>query len=292
MSVISLKYGTSTAVIQQKGAQMLSFKGSDGREVIWQGDSVWEDSSPVLFPVCGSPKDMQVLVDDIAYPMPQHGFASKYDFEIVKYGEDFVDLALSANENTMKAYPFDFVFHVVYTLRENGFRADYIVENKGNQVMPFCVGAHPGFNVPMEEGALYNDYQFIFPYQEEGRNLLVTEDGLIDGAEIIPLENGSTLPLRHEYFDQKDSLVFADMKSRSVELVNKHSGKGIRVSYPKMEVLVIWSMPGTNSDYVCIEPWHGMPGQVTESGRFEDKPFVTLLAPGMSHQCGYDVELI
>ena len=113
MSVISLKYGTSTAVIQQKGAQMLSFKGSDGREVMWQGDSVWEDSSPVLFPVCGSPKDMRVIVDDIAYPMPQHGFASKYDFEIVKYGEDFVDLALSANENTMKAYPFDFVFHVI-----------------------------------------------------------------------------------------------------------------------------------------------------------------------------------
>ena len=35
-----------------------------------------------------------------------------------------------------------------------------------------------------------------------------------------------------------------------------------------------------------------VPGQVTESGRFEDKPFVTLLQPGHSWQGGYDVQLI
>lgn len=293
MATITLQSGATMAVIQQKGAQMISFKGNNGREVMWQRDpAVWDDTSPVLFPVCGMPLGQQVMIDGVSYPMAQHGFASHFDFEIVKRGEDFVDLALVSNDNCKAFYPFDFVLHVVYTLRENGFRTDFIVENKGDRVMPFCVGAHPGFNVPMEDGAAYTDYQLIFPYQEQGRNLLVTENGLIDGEEIIPLENGTTLALSHDYFDQKDSLVFAGMRSRSVELVHKQSGKGIRVSYPKMEVLVIWSMPGTNSDYVCIEPWHGMPGRVTESGKFEDKSFVTLLQPGMIHQCGYDVELI
>lgn len=293
MSSISLKCGASTAVIQQKGAQMISFKGNDGREVLWQGDPVvWEDTSPVLFPVCGTPKDGQVVVDNVSYPMPAHGFACRSEFSVARYGEDFVDLVLVSNNETKVHYPFDFAFHVVYTLRENGFRADYIVENKSTRIMPFCVGAHPGIQLPMEPNHSFTDYWLVFPYQEQGRNLLVTEDGLLDGEEIIPLENGKTLILDHEYFDKKDSLVFANMRSRSVDLVSRSSGNGIRVSYPKMEALVIWSMPNTNSDFVCIEPWHGLPGFVSESGRFEDKAFVTMLQPGMSHQCGYDVELI
>lgn len=293
MSSISLKCGASTAVIQRKGAQMISFKGNDGREVLWQGDPVvWEDISPVLFPVCGTPKDGQVIVDNVSYPMPAHGFACRSEFSVARYGEDFVDLVLVSNNETKVHYPFDFAFHVVYTLRENGFRADYIVENKSTRIMPFCVGAHPGIQVPMELNQSFNDYRLVFPYQEQGRNLLVTEDGLLDGEEIIPLENGKTLILDHVYFDKKDSLVFANMRSRSVDLVSRSSGNGIRVSYPKMEALVIWSMPNTNSDFVCIEPWHGLPGFVSESGRFEDKAFVTMLQPGMSHQCGYDVELI
>lgn len=293
MSTISLKCGASTAVIQRMGAQMVSFKGSDGREVMWQGDpAVWEDTSPVLFPVCGTPKDGQVIIEGVSYPMPAHGFACRCEFEVARYDEDFVDLVLASNDETRAHYPFDFAFHVVYTLRENGFRVDYIVENESTRVMPFCVGAHPGFQVPMASGESFTDYRLVFQNQEQGWNLLVTEDGLLDGDEIIPLENGTMLTLNHDYFDKKDSLVFADMTSRSVDLVSKISGKGIRVTYPKMEALVIWSMPNTNSDFVCIEPWHGLPGFVSESGRFEDKAFVTLLRPGMSHQCGYDVELI
>lgn len=293
MAMITLKCGESTALIDQMGAQMRSFRGNDGREVMWQGDpTVWEDTSPVLFPVCGTPKNGKVIIDGAAYPMPAHGFACQCMFDVVRQGDNFVDLVLMSDEKTNAYYPFDFAFHVVYTLRENGFSADFIVENRSAQVMPFCVGAHPGFNVPMENGSRFTDYRFVFPCQEQGRNLLVTQDGLLDGDEIIALENGTTLDLDHSYFDKKDSLVFADMMSRSVALLSKITGKGIRVTYPEMEALVIWSMPETNSDFVCIEPWHGLPGFVSESGRFEDKAFVTMLQPGIRHQCGYDVQLI
>ena len=293
MSNIHLKHGATTAVIQRKGAQMISFKGSDGREVIWQADpAVWASSAPVLFPVCGMPKDEKVIIDGVTYPMAKHGFTRNPEFDVVKVGDDFVELVLTPTDESRPQYPFEFAFHVIYTLRENGFRTDFIVENKSDRVMPFCVGGHPGFILPMEDGAVYTDYQLVFPQPEVGRNRLVPGGGLVDGEEIIDFENGTTLPLSHDLFDERDALVFADLKSRSVDLVNKNGGKGIHFSYPKMEVLAVWSMPKKNGDYVCLESWHGMPGQVTESGKFEDKPFVTLLQPGMSHQCGYDVELI
>ena len=292
MSYIHLKCGNTTAIIAQKGAQMVSFKGENGREVIWQADSnVWASHAPVLFPVCGKTKDEQVIIDGVTYPMTKHGFARNADFTIEKVGDDFVDLILTPTPESKPLYPFDFVFHVIYTLRKNGFRTDFIVENKSDRVMPFCVGGHPAFIVPMEDSAVYTDYQVVFPHRETGRSLLVP-GGLIDGEEIIPLENGTTLPLGHHWFDSRDTLVFAEANSRSVDLVHKVSGKGLRISYPKMEVLAIWSMPNKNADYVCLEPWHGTPGLVNESGKFEEKPYATLLQPGMSHQCGYEVDLI
>lgn len=292
MTHIQLKCGASTAVIDKKGAQMVSFKGNDGREVIWQADpNVWASHAPVLFPVCGRTKGEQVIIDGVTYPLGKHGFARNADFDVEKVGDDFVDLILKPTAETKALYPFDFVFHVVYTLRENGFRTDFIVENKSDKVMPFCVGGHPAFIVPMEDDAVYEDYRIVFPCKETGRSLLVPE-GLIDGEEIVPLENGTTLALNHDWFDTRDTLIFDNANSRSVDLVHKISGKGLRISYPKMEVLAVWSMPNKNADYVCLEPWHGTPGIVGESGKFEDKPYATLLAPGMCHQCGYDVELI
>lgn len=293
MNTIQLQCGQTTAVIRRKGAQMISFKGNDGREVMWQADpAVWPNYAPVLFPVCGMPKDEQVIIDGVTYPMAKHGFTRNPDFDVLKVGDDFVELVLTPTEESRPQYPFEFAFHVIYTLRENGFRADFVVENLDERVMPFCVGGHPGFIVPMEDGAAYTDYQLVFPMAEEGRNLLVPGGRLVDGEEIIPFENGTILPLNHALFDERDALVFAGLHSRSVDLVHRTSGHGLRFRYPKMEVLAVWSMPKKNADYVCLEPWHGMPGQVTESGKFEDKPFVTLLEPGRSHQCGYDVELI
>lgn len=292
MSNITLKSGNTTAVIATKGAEMISFKDDHGREVIWQADpSVWAGHAPILFPICGTLKDDKVSIDGEVYSITKHGFCRKAEFEVAKVGDDFVDLVYSSNDTTRQMYPFEFEFHVIYTIRENGFRTDFVVENKSERVMPFTVGGHPAFIVPMEEGAAFTDYQLVFPCQEEGRSMLVP-GGMIDGDEIIPLENGTTLPLRHDWFDERDTLVFTEMNSRSVDLVHKVSGKGLRISYPKMEVLAVWTNPIVHGDYVCLEPWHGTPAWVNESGRFKDKPFVTLLEPGRSHQCGYDVVLI
>ena len=42
MEMIELKYGKTTARVRTKGAQIVSFRGTDGREVIWQADpKVW-----------------------------------------------------------------------------------------------------------------------------------------------------------------------------------------------------------------------------------------------------------
>ena len=102
----------------------------------------------------------------------------------------------------------------------------------------------------------------------------------------------ANLPLRHELFDERDALLFTELKSRSVKLVHRDSGKGLNFEFPKMEVLAVWSKPHANADYVCLEPWHGIPECVGESGNMEDKPFVTLLAPEHCYKTWFTVTLI
>ena len=293
MDTISLRYQSTSALVQLRGAQMASFRGADGREVIWQADpAVWAQHAPVLFPVCGTAKDNRVIVDGVSYPMAKHGFTRNPDFTPGKRGADFCELVLSPTEESRPMYPFDFRFHVVYRLFENGYTTQFLVENLSDRPMPFCVGGHPGFVCPMEAGARFEDYQLVFDREESGRNLLAPGGGELNGEEILPLKDGRILPLRYELFDERDALIFDGYNSRAVELVHRETGHGLRFSYPKMEVLAVWTKPGAHAPYLCLEPWHGLPAAAGESGRFEDKAHATMLQPGESYTTWFTTELI
>ena len=294
MAEFKLAYGSTTATVRQKGAQITSFKGADGREVIWQADpEVWAQHAPVLFPVCGSVRDNKIKIGGTFYPMPKHGFTRNPEFERGHLGEDFVDLVLRDSPETREMYPFSFAFHVTYRLFEGGYTTTFLVENKSDRVMPMCVGGHPGFICPMEPGAAFEDYRLVFAKQESGQNTLAPNGYLADGTEqLTELIDGRVLPLSHALFDARDALIFAGLNSRSVELVHKDSGRGLRFDFPKMEVLAVWTMPRANADYICLEPWHGMPGRVQDSDNFEDKPYVTLLQPGRVYTTWFTATLI
>ncbi len=294
MEMITLKYGKTCAEIQTKGAQIASFRGADGKERIWQADpAVWAQHAPVLFPVCGSVRDGHITIQGEPCPMTKHGFTREPDFEIAHRGEDFVDLVLTASEQNRNTYPFDFAFHVTYRLFENGYTTTFLIENRSDRVMPCCVGGHPGYNVPMEEGAKFEDYRLIFEKEEEGINSLAPGGYLISGTEKLQeLQDGRILPLKHELFDERDALIFAGLNSRSVDLVHRDSGHGLRFDFPKMEVLAVWTMPKKNADYLCLEPWHGMPGREQDGDSFEEKPYVTLLDPGRVYTTWFTMKLI
>ena len=167
MEMITLEYNGTEAKVLTKGAEIVSFRGTDGRERIWQGDpAVWAKHAPVLFPVCCSIRDGRILIDEEPYPMTKHGFARDMDFTVAHTGEDFVDLVLTASDQTKNMYPFDFAFHVTYRLFENGYTTTFLIENRSGKVMPCCVGGHPAYIVPMEDGAKYEDYQVLFEKKE------------------------------------------------------------------------------------------------------------------------------
>jgi len=294
MKYITLKSGKATATVQSQGGELISFIDKDGNERLWHGDpAVWSGHAPVLFPVIGSLKDNQTFIAGKAYTLQKHGFAKRMEFKAGKQGDDFVEMVLEANEETLKEFPFDFVLHVTHTITENGFTTVYLVENRSEGMMPFCIGGHPGIKCPMEAGAAFEDYQLVFTERETGENALAPEGYLITGTEKLDcLKDGRVIPLSHKLFDDHDALILTDLKSRKVDLVHKTTGRGISFAFPKFPILGIWTMPNKQGNYVCLEPWQGMPGWENESGKMEDKPYAVKLEAGRAYKTWYELSFL
>lgn len=290
--LIRISNGKFTATIRPEGAQLVSLIAPDGREVIWQGDpAIWADHTPVLFPVIGNCKDASVIIGGRKYPMTKHGFARKAMFDAAIIGTNYVTLELTESAATKKMYPFDFTFQVTYELTDTGFICTYQVDNESDKPMPFCVGGHPAFVVPMEAGAAFEDYHLVLPEDEKATNLLCPGGQLITGSEPITFPGGM-IPLTHAIFDEKDTLMLTELKSRHVDLVHRKSGHGLRLTCEDMDVLAIWTRPNNHGNYLCLEPWVGQPGGVKESGAFTDKPHALTLQPGESYPFVFEVELM
>ncbi len=290
----SMRAGGATAVARDKGGELVSYIPKGGKEMLWTGDAAfWAGQAPLLFPIVGSAADDRLKIAGKEYTLGKHGFARNLTFACARRGEDFIELRAEATDATRQCYPFDFALSAVHQIGEDGFSTTFIVENRSGTDMPFCIGGHPGFLCPMREGERFEDYELRFAHIEDGENSLAPGGYIVTGKERLPeLAGKNALPLRHTYFDEKDALILTNLKSRSVKLVHKESGKGIEFNFPKFDALGVWTMPGKEAPYICLEPWSGIPAMEGESGNMEDKPYVKTLRPGESYRTGYTVKVL
>lgn len=293
MAQYTLTNGKVSAKVNSKGGELCSFVAADGRETIWQGNpDVWGSHSPVLFPIVGTAKDNKLTIDGKEYSIPKHGSVRKMEFTKDRQGRDFIEMVFTPDESVKAMYPFDFTLTITHAIRGNGFTTDFLVENNSDSPMPVCIGGHPGFICPMQPGERFEDYVLKFPCIEDGENSLAPNGYVITGKETLTaLAGGDTLPLMHSYFDTHDALILSNIKSRYVRLIHRDTGKGLTFAFPSFTYLGIWSAPDKNAPYVCLEPWNGLPASDDETGRFEDKPMVRILAPGESYLTGYTVQI-
>ena len=136
--LIHIKNENETAAIDTLGAELVSFMGDDGFEHIWQGDKTyWGGHAPVLFPIVGALRDNRTCINGEWYEMKRHGVARHEEFTVTEQGEDYVTLQLTANEETKKQYPFDFVLTVSYYLTGSSITTKFTVKNADTKPLPF-----------------------------------------------------------------------------------------------------------------------------------------------------------
>ena len=207
--------------------------------------------------------------------------------------EDYLaGLELRESAETLALYPYPFRLAVEQRLTDTGFSTAVTVANPGEGPLPFCLGAHTGFRCPLEAGERFEDYELVFPERESCPTLLL-RDGLLDRPAALPcLEDTDTLPLDYRWFDALDTLIFEGLRSRSVTLRSRKSGRGVRVSFDGFPMLAFWTMPGKKAPYLCIEPWHGCAAGTAEGPEFTDKAHCIVLAPGESRTLAYRADTL
>lgn len=290
---IKLEGHGRTAEVDPMGGELVSCKDQSGLEYIWQGDpAYWSGRNPLLFPIVGALKDGKILINGREYTMPQHGFARRQTFTLLDQGEGWAELELRENADTLAQYPFPFRLKVRQELTEAGFASTFTVENTGAEPMLFCLGGHTAFNCPLLPGDRFEDYIICFD-QRETCVSLVPEKGLLDRNRAVPfLKNNYILPLKYDYFDTADTLIFEGLKSTTVSLEHRGTRWGVRMHFAGFPMLAFWTKPNAAAPYLCIEPWHGCSAMAGEGPEFSDKAHCIVLAPGESRTLGYQVELL
>lgn len=279
-----------TLTVDPVGAQMTSLKGADGTEYLWQADSAyWGKHAPILFPFIGRAFESRCAVEGREYPMPRHGFANVSRFTPAQQTEDSLVLELTENKDTLAKFPFRFALRMGFELQGSRLTITYRVENRDTRPLAFALGFHPAFNVPLSPGETFEDYYLQFDPCRPDR-VGFTENILLSGQDApYPLEEGHTLSLRHDLFDE-DAIVLKNV-SRAVTLRSRRSDRQIRVEYPGLPYLGLWHPAQTDAPFLCIEPWSSLPGRdevVEELSARSDFP---LLPPSASYSGTLSIDL-
>ena len=110
--------------------------------------TVWKGRSPNLFPYIARLTEGRYTYKGRSYNLPIHGFAPTSEFKMTYLDKAKMIFSLSSSSETLKIYPFEFLFEVIYEINENTLALTYAVKtDSGHNV--FGVGAHPGFNIPL-----------------------------------------------------------------------------------------------------------------------------------------------
>ncbi|KFJ04254.1 aldose 1-epimerase family protein [Bifidobacterium tsurumiense] len=288
--------GSLSATIDSDGAQLVSL-AKDGKEYLWQGDPKWWDrSAPVLFPAVGAPGSAVQRSAAGESRIPKHGFARDFEHHIVEVAAagDAVTYELSDSPSTREIYPYAFTLRMTYAITgPSTLSQTFRVENTGSEPMPFSVGGHPAFNVPMPgtDGETFEDYELHFAEPWTASSPKVVEGGLLSYADPFPVvENSDTVRINRSCFDF-DTIVLRDVPSNTVTLQGMKRGRGVQVDFPGFDFIGIWSAQ-PDAPFIALEPWTGHAATDTDDDVLEHRDNITILEPGKMDERSFSITLL
>ena len=270
-SSVSISTAALSAEISATGAELVRLQDRTGADLLWDGNpAVWNGRSPLLFPIVGEVAGNRLKVAGKAYEIGRHGFARTSTFALVRSDAASCTWRLESSEATRRQYPFEFRLDVTYRIEGASLHMEAEVTNTGAAVMPASFGFHPALRWPLPYGKPRAAHEIVFE-RDEPAPIRRPVDGLLSAAQYPTPVRDRRLLLHDDLFED-GALVFDTLTSRSVVY-----GEALRVDFPRMPHLGIWTKPGAG--YVCIEPWQGHASPEGFDGELADKPGIVAIAP-------------
>lgn len=268
--------------VDTHGAEAVSVVNkATGAEMLWCGDpAVWGRHAPILFPYTGKLTGGKMIAKGKEYAGGQHGFARDVEHTLVGKTETSLTLVLQANEETRAKWPYEFELRSTFELVEKTVRHTLAVYNPSEPELRFGIGYHPAFAIPFDDAHAPADYEFRFDELESPLCVSCLPNGLLNGTDYHYLaRNTRTVPLTDDLFDH-DSHCMLNLRSKTLAIVEKDTGRAVRCNIEGYPYVLIWSKPEKPYRFVCIEPWHSLPGEENGPLTWEDRPCAAALHPG------------
>lgn len=280
--MITLNNGILQAVINPKGAELISLK-QDGMERIWQGDpAIWNRHAPLLFPLIGRLIDQKYELNRQIIAAPMHGFCRDRLFSVLNQSADEVTLVTEEDAGTLAVYPFSFRLEVSFRLEGSSVIKTHTVLNRSETEMPFELGGHDAYRTTLMPGETMDDYAVAF----EGCDHL--EPFGMDANGVLELPKGH-IPLNCGVLEQLpeqlglDTIVLENLPVRKATLFSRKSDRRVTIEFDDFPYFAIWTaQKGITTNYLCLEPWSTLPDGHFMGRKLTDKPGIIRLAPGES----------
>lgn len=223
---------------------------------------------PILFPFPNRIANARFQWEGVTYELPTdktyhdnngnaiHGFCLDQPWRVIAQEETFAiaQFQLSIDgKHLLKYWPGDIFIEVKYEVRGATLRADFRIGNPGQTSVPWGLGTHPYFKVPLSEQGSLQNCLIEAPATEEWvlENCLPTGEkraiqkshDLREGAWLDQLKADHVLSGLPEETDQYECLV-----------MDEQGGLVISQDYDSLfSELVVFTPPNRNC--VCLEPY-------------------------------------
>lgn len=279
--------------IDEKGSQLTNILNKKtNSEYLWNGQE-WPKHAPLLFPAIGRSNKDSYLIDDQPFDMPQHGFAADEEFEVIQKSDTAVTFELKSNATTKLMYPFDFSLKIKYQLLSTGLSISFKVTNLSSKTMPFALGSHPAFNVPLVGGKdSFDDYYLEFTGNQD--KLQVYEIVMkpfpyrTGKFEFLPTEHKHQVKLSRGLFS-KGLRIIANQDVREVKLASNKSNQSISLKLKDFRNVCLWTKEDQPLPFLCIEPFNGLPDITGEPIDWMKKDGNLFLKPAQSKLMQYEI---
>lgn len=281
-----------TIQVDAHGAELCSIR-CNGTEYLWQADpAYWNRHSPVLFPIVGRVWENRYRVGEQEYNLSQHGFARDMKFTLIKETDTELRYRLTDTEATRANYPYAFVLEIGYRISGRRVEVMWQVSNpSSDQELCFQIGAHPAFYYPDYNPDTKERGYFSFDTDAPLVSSRLAEKGCLSPTEKMPIDLAEGfLPITTDTFGI-DTIILENHQVHQVTLHGLDKQPRLKVTFP-MPVVALWSPPGKNAPFVCIEPWYGRCDRAHYEGSFCDKDWMNRLAPGDVFDGGYAIEIL
>ena len=272
--------------ISNIGAEILSIK-LNGVNYIKDGNpKYWAGRSPIMFPICGRLYSGGYTFNGTRYEMPLHGIVKTAQFTVTNQAKNSITFELKSSEESKITYPFDFTFAVTYTVKNNSLITEFSVKNDGEITMPFSLGAHPGFTVPIAGVGEFEDCYIEFSTPCPAKKVNLSKTCFLTGNDTLYTgENLKIIPLKHELFN--NDAIFLYDTAKTVTLKSSKSPHSIKVDFEGFKYIGFWQSANTDADFICIEPWTGIPSTDGIVDDFSTKKDMATLESGKTFTLSY-----